>query len=188
MSQRHKRLVYLRKKFGVCTKCGENKPEQGKFICSVCSVLASCVVKNRREKRQKKGLCKDCGQKPPFIGFLFCGSCSARSAKNNKKGRLRKSGFTEQQIEKILSVCHCEYPDCLIQYSASKRLCSDHKHGHCVGTWGCPECYRGEICSGCNRRLAAIDSHHEWANEKDKQYLLRRPFANERILETPDDV
>jgi len=40
---------------------------------------------------------------------------------------------------------------------ATTRLCTDHDHKCCPGTYGCEKCIRGTLCNSCNLGVSYIE-------------------------------
>lgn len=173
---------------GTCTTCGKNKliPYAGKN-CSNCyskksMELCSACFNMRPVGRRKEGkpLCCYCGAEA-----ARCSVCGKVKRVSSRVGvnpfcyacvRRVKDGFTLEQTKKMSTQEHCDL--CGEPCAATN---SDHYHNHCSLYNGCPECYRGELCTGCNYRFIPLaEKHPELVSEKVKEYLLRRPFARER--------
>lgn len=173
---------------GTCTTCGKHKliPYAGKNCSNcygkksteLCSVCFSMRPVGRRVDGKpiccycgsQKELCFTCGKlksvNSRIDGKPFCASCLRR----------RRDGFNFEQIKKMGTQNTCD----LCEESCGATH-SDHDHTHCSRYNGCPECYRGELCVGCNYRFIPLaEKHPELVSEKVKEYLLRRPFARER--------
>jgi hypothetical protein len=88
--------------------------------------------------------------------------------------KLLKAGFTIKEVREMGRVEQCQFPGCAVRASDRKHgLSSDHVHdGNPIN----PENYRGEICHGCNVRLADLDAGSP-ANALELLYIMRRPYS-----------
>jgi hypothetical protein len=171
---------------------GSQRCEHGRHrpYCRECGGSGFCVHKRHRhhcrecggngycEHGRQRHTCKECG------GSQICEHARRRAAckECGTYYELLANGFTKEQVQSMSKVRKCEYPGC--QTEASDRgLNADHAHGqpcensHHYTRRPCPECFRGNICHGCNvNRLRVVERFPKRANENDLEYVARRPL------------
>lgn len=83
------------------------------------------------------------------------------------------------------AVTHCAFPRC--GRKPRWRLCSDFERGlacqamHAEKNTACPECYRGEVCTGCRTRARHLDNGAR-AEFYEGAFLSRRPYSRVRVV------
>jgi hypothetical protein len=128
-------------------------------------------------KLQKTKLCSDCRKRKARDQFnprtnACCIPCQKRRDVLERR-RLREARETRQQAYDRFADAEGECCRiCGVEASDTVKLNVDHDHGCC--RFGCHECRRGLLCSGCNcglgffkddpdRLAAAIQYLHDWA-------------------------
>lgn len=56
------------------------------------------------------------------------------------------------------------------------RLAIDHDHNCCPGRWGCKNCVRGLICSGCNTLIGYLETKKDLIAKCNEYLGNSRPF------------
>ena len=56
------------------------------------------------------------------------------------------------------------------------RLAIDHDHNCCPGRWGCKNCVRGLICTGCNTLIGYLETKQELITKCQEYLGNSRPF------------
>ena len=118
--------------------------------------------------------CNECGEEYSYFtrGTVptLCGQCRKAATLKRRRDwdhrqRLKKWGLTEDEYERLSSagcpVCGETEPGAYP--SGRKKWVFDHDHrcGACGGDDGCPECFRGLLCSPCNTGLGKFDDDPE---------------------------
>ena len=165
-------------------KCGGSRCETTGFEKPTCRCGAEgCGRKRCKATGLVRPTCacgsKGCGEGRCKITNVWrpdCG-CGAQGC----GAKILKAGFTLENIKEMNQIKSCEFPRCHIQ-AVIRRLCSDHCHGPDGQEAISPENYRGEVCRGCNLRLADLDEHPEWATKEELEFMNRRPFSRTRMI------
>lgn len=99
----------------------------------------------------------------------YCLSC--RQAYNRKRV-IERHGLT---VEIYLKTLEDQGGACYgCQRVTDESLCIDHDHSCCPGLYGCRKCFRGLLCSGCNRVLGLVADNAETLTRLS-EHLSRRP-------------
>jgi hypothetical protein len=154
-----------------CKDCGGSQIcEHGaqRSTCKRCGGGAIC------EHNRQRAHCKKCG------GTSYCehGRHRSQCKQCGTYRKLLKGGFSHEEIKEIGAVACCQFPGCQVR-AGGVVLHSDHHHdgSNKIMT----ENYRGEVCPGCNRRLAILDEHPEFANVLELLYIVRRPYTRHEV-------
>ena len=159
-----------------CSKCRTNKPlnqfhKNARSVDGVnayCKVCSSAYSKTRYTKKlpsivktAKTKECRICHHVLPMTDFTkrkggnaetYCRSCMKAY---NRKRVVERHGIT---LERYAQISADQNGQCAI-CSAEAMLVIDHDHRHCSGPYGCGLCFRGLICSKCNRILGQLDDN-----------------------------
>ncbi len=105
---RNQKRKELRKKKGLCTRCGKNPPRHGKLECECCAVIsnkenAKCRKRDeyvdmgatkrtqrRRNRLIAEGLCTRCGKNPSRSCKRECEPCAVISRNEKAAYQLRR--------------------------------------------------------------------------------------------------
>ena len=160
----------------VVLKCPHGRQ---RYRCKECGGSGICEHGRRRSQCRE---CKGSGICGHGYYRSKCKECKGVSICEHERQRfqckecgthagLKKAGFTKDEINQIGRIEICQFPRCTIRRPT--KFCSDHDHKDGVLS---RESYRGEVCNGCNIRLADLDKHPEWATPEILEFMKRRPF------------
>ena len=85
-AKRHRDLLFAQ---GRCTRCGREKPQDGRKTCKRCRVMTGAANRRRRQKqgvnwpRGGNGICWQCNREPVSKGYRLCESCLAKAPEEN---------------------------------------------------------------------------------------------------------
>ena len=82
--ERGRRRRAERREAGLCIRCGNVAPEDGRSMCEPCRDDRRAAKRARRAERRAAGLCEDCAA-PVSGGAAYCGPCA--SARNERRQR-----------------------------------------------------------------------------------------------------
>ena len=124
---------------------------RGPRLCRVCSADLSGISK-------KKSFCSDeCSAHDRQISGRMKEANDRWRAKNptyNWDGshHLGHGGFEKMYMSQCGS-CYC----CGNVFQENERICVDHDHACCPGTFSCGKCVRALVCSGCNIAIGFVE-------------------------------
>ena len=82
--ERGRRRRAERRAAGLCIRCGNVAPEEGRSMCEPCRDDRRAAKRTRRAERRAAGLCEDCAA-PVTGGAAYCAPCA--SARNERRQR-----------------------------------------------------------------------------------------------------
>lgn len=143
----------------VCNRCKLEKPLDEFGI-------------NRTTKEGRMYQCKKCNTERASEYYLKVKKDTPEQKEYEKARVFLRHGITEELFKaKLLQ----QGGGCAVCGKLREKMVIDHDHAHCSGSYGCVECFRGVLCSSCNRGLgifedkveyfqAAINYMDEWRN------------------------
>ena len=85
--KRSRRRSEARKAVGLCIRCGNVPPEEGRSMCEPCRVDRRAAKRARHAERRAEGLCVQCAAPAPG-GKTYCDPCAkARSKRRNLEAK-----------------------------------------------------------------------------------------------------
>lgn len=113
-----------------------------------------------------------------YLGNRYCNDCIDLLRKHieyippSRRQRINLHGLTLVDYIKILinQDFKCVIPSCEIK----DRLCIDHDHNCCAGTYGCNKCIRGLICFRCNTLVGYLEKNANLLGEVNKYIEYNR--------------
>jgi hypothetical protein len=161
-AESNKQRTEIRKSRGLCTRCGNEKPEENRTRCRNCISISTCNNKVKRQIKLESGLCSRCGKEPLTIDvngrLLKIGkNCQQMLNKSRAKSyhRLKQNG-------KCVS---CYVQDAIKGMTNCERCRDDKNYAGSVRHW----IWRlttlikmGGKCTGCgNTQLEILHIHHK---------------------------
>ena len=108
--------------------------------------------------------CRNCGSSKAIVN----GRCAECTREYNRIYNItRNMGITVERYEECLNK---QGGTCAICRIPGKRLAMDHDHSCCPGRRACGDCFRGLLCTRCNRALGVIGDRNI---ERAFEYLRR---------------
>ena len=196
-----KEVYHQRKADGLCPRCGDRPPVEGKAKCQNCLDYEAATQKATRDARKADGLCPSCGDRPPVEGKAKCQNCIDYAAAASK------ATYDDRKADGLCPSCGDRPPvegkakcqNCIDYDTAAKKATYDSRKAAGM----CTEC--GEpselvTCRECRRN--GLRKHMQFLRFRDGQDChicrSRLPVANSsdvhvhhvipRSIGGPDDL
>ena len=102
-----RRRQQARRAAGLCTRCGDNPPDEGGTTCAPCRDKRQAAERQQYEERRAARLCTRCGG-PVFDGLSRCGPCTVvdeRSRSPERKNARSRRLYAERRDRGLCTTC-----------------------------------------------------------------------------------
>ena len=119
--------------------------------CRLCEETFDIGEFSKRKNGYRTSYCKKC------ISYL------------GHQHNIKRFGLSTDEY--VIMLKNQNYLCAICKKEDSKRLCVDHDHSCCAGSYSCGKCIRGLLCSRCNKTLGMIEDNIDYLNSMI-EYLL----------------
>lgn len=82
---------------GLCTRCGKERPADGRLLCARCAEMKNAQQRRARSMAKAAGICAACMKVPARKGFSLCLPCALRASMANRAYNIRRRARLEAE-------------------------------------------------------------------------------------------